>query len=48
MDEKGFMMGQATHVKVICQREKKHTRKNQDGNREIITVIETVSVGCVV
>lgn len=41
-------MGQATRVKVICKREKKHTWENQDGNREIFTVIETVSAGRVV
>lgn len=41
-------MGQTTRVKVICKREKKHTRKNQDGNREMITVIATVSAGGVV
>jgi hypothetical protein len=44
-DEKGFMMGQATRVKVICKREKKHIRKTQDGKREMITVIETISAG---
>ena len=30
-------------MKVICKRAKKNTRKIQDGKREIITVIETVS-----
>ena len=39
------MMGQSTRVKVICKRGKKHTRKTQDGKREMITVIETVSAG---
>jgi hypothetical protein len=44
-DEKGFMMGLATKVKVICKREKKNTCKTQIGKREMITVIETVSAG---
>ena len=30
-------------MKVICRRSRKSTRKTQDGKREIITVIETVS-----
>jgi hypothetical protein len=39
------MMGPAIWVKVICKREKKHTRKIKDGKpeREMITVIEMVS-----
>jgi len=41
-DEKGFLMGRSSRVKVICKRSRKNTRKTQDGNREIITVIETV------
>ena len=36
-------MGRSSHVKVICKRGRKNTRKTQDGKREIITVIETVS-----
>ena len=44
-DEKGFMMGLATRVKVICKREKKNTWKRQLGKREMITVLETVSAG---
>lgn len=42
-DEKGFLMGRSSRVKVICKRGRKNTRKTQDGKREIITVIETVS-----
>lgn len=38
-------MGLTTKVKVICKREKKNTRENQIGKREMITVIETVSAG---
>lgn len=41
-------MGRSSRVKVICRRGKKNTRKTQDGNREIITVIETVSAAGVV
>ena len=36
-------MGRSSRVKVICKRSKKTTQKTQDGKREIITVIETVS-----
>lgn len=36
-------MGRSSGVKVICKRAKKNTWKIQDGEREIITVIETVS-----
>lgn len=36
-------MGLASRVKVICRRDKRHTRRKQDGKREMITVIETVS-----
>ena len=48
MDEKGFLMGRSTRVKVICKLGRKNTRKTQDGKREIITVIETVSAAGVV
>lgn len=43
MDEKGLLMGQSVHVKVICQHGKKHNFKIQEGQHELITVIETVS-----
>ena len=45
MDEKGFLMGQSTSVKVICQKGKRRNFKVQDGNRELITVIEPVAAG---
>ena len=45
VDEKGFLMGRSTSVKVICQKGKRRNFKVQDGNRELITVIETVSAG---
>jgi len=48
VDEKGFMMGLTTKVKVICRREKKkkrNTRKTHLGKREMITVRETISAG---
>ena len=41
-DEKGFLMGHSSHVKVICKRSRKNTRKTQAGKRKIIMVIETV------
>lgn len=43
MDEKGFLMGRSPSVKVICQKGKKRNFKIQDGQRELITVLETVS-----
>jgi len=43
MDEKGFMLGMALKVRVICRRGRRNPRYTQDGNRELVTVIETVS-----
>ena len=43
MDEKGFLLGQALKVKVICRRGRKNPRYTQDGNREMVTVIECIS-----
>jgi hypothetical protein len=43
MDEKGFLLGQALKVKVICRKGRKNPRYSQDGNREMVTVIECVS-----
>ena len=48
MDEKGFLMGKSSSIKVICKRGKKRNFKLQDGQRELITVIETVSARGVV
>jgi hypothetical protein len=45
MDEKGFLMGRSAQVKVICKRGKKRNFKTQEGQRELITVIETISAG---
>ena len=43
MDEKGFLLGVALKVKVICQRNRKNPRYSQDGNRDIVTAIKCVS-----
>ena len=43
MDEKGFMLGQALKVKVICRRGRRNPHYTQDGNREMVTVLECVS-----
>ena len=43
MDEKRFLLGIALKVKVICRRGRKNLRYSQDGNREIVTVIECVT-----
>jgi hypothetical protein len=43
MDEKGFMLGIALKVKVICRKGRKNPRYTQSGNRELVTVIEAIS-----
>jgi hypothetical protein len=43
MDEKGFSMGVALRCKVICRRSRRTPKLTQDGSREWVTVIETVS-----
>jgi hypothetical protein len=43
MDEKGFLLGQALNVKVICRKGSKNSHYSQDGNRAMVTVIESVS-----
>lgn len=43
MDEKGFMMGVAAKVKVICRKGRKNPRLTHSGNRTWVTVIESVS-----
>ena len=43
MDEKGFLLGIANKVKVICRRGRKNPRYTCDGSRELITVLECVS-----
>lgn len=45
MDEKGFLMGKSSSIKVICKQGKKRNFKLKDGTRELITVIETVLAG---
>lgn len=44
MDEKGFMMGRSDRCKVICGRRGRGMtgKLAQDGNRELVTVIETI------
>lgn len=39
------MMGQSTYFEVIYQWESKNTYKIQDGNWEMITVLESISAG---
>ena len=43
MDEKGFLLGIAAKVKVVCRKGRKNPKYSQDGNRELITVLESVS-----
>ena len=37
-------MGLAARAQVICQTSTKHANVTQDGNRELVTVIETICV----
>ena len=43
MDEKGLQMGKSARVKVICVRGRKSPPLMTDGNRELITAIETIA-----
>lgn len=43
MDEKGLQMGKSARVKVICMHGRKSPPLMQDGNRELITAIETIA-----
>jgi len=43
MDEKGCMLGQAAKCKVLCRAGRRNPRLKQDGSREMVTDIETVS-----
>jgi hypothetical protein len=43
MDEKGFLLGQALKVTMICRRDRKNPHCTQNGNREMVTVIEYIS-----
>jgi len=43
MDEKGFLLGQAFKVKVICRRGIKNRNYTQYGNCKMVTVIECIA-----
>jgi len=43
MDETGFLLGKALKVKVIYYRGRKNPRYTQDGNPEMVTVIECIA-----
>ena len=43
MDEKGFLLGILAKCRVICRKGRKNLKYTQDGNRELITVLEYVS-----
>jgi len=43
MDEKGFPLGHALKVTVICHGGQQNPHYTQDGNRELVTVIECIS-----
>jgi hypothetical protein len=41
-DEKGFLIGLGTKVTVLCRSKRKSPHLLQDGNRELITVVEVI------
>ena len=43
VDEKGFLLGQAAHARVLCRRGRRNPNVTHDGGRELVTVAETVS-----
>ena len=47
MDEKGFLMGQASRAKVICRHGRRNPWVTHDGGQKLVTMVETVSAaGC--
>ena len=44
MAEKGFLMGLSERLKVICIQKGQTFKMMDDGNRELLTVVESVSV----
>ena len=43
MDEKGFILGFSSRAKVICRAARRNPHVAQDGSREMLTVLESVS-----
>jgi hypothetical protein len=43
-DEKGLILGYSSKAKVICRAGRRNPNISQDGSRELITVIEAISV----
>ena len=48
MDKKNFLLGISTKCKMICRKGRKNPKYIQDGNRELIIVLECVSAKGVV
>ena len=44
MDEKGFALGDAGKMRVLCSKHNMQTYVTQDGSREWVTLIECISV----
>jgi hypothetical protein len=44
IDEKGFMVGQALQVKVICRRGQRNPHHSHNRHRQLFTVVECISV----
>jgi len=43
MDEKRILLGKGKGTKVVCRRGRKNPRLCIDGNRELITVVESIN-----
>lgn len=43
MDEKGIQMGIGSRVKALVDRDQKNVHQIEDGNRELVTIIDCVS-----
>src|SRR4051794_9428992 len=48
IDEKGFLLGVSAKCRVVCRKGRKNPKYIQDGNRELITILECVSAEGVV
>jgi len=44
MDEKGFLLGVSAKCRVVCRKGRNNPKYVQDGNRELIIVLEYVSL----
>ena len=48
IDKKGFLLGISAKCRMVCKKGRKNSKYTQDGNRELITILECVSAEGVV